>query len=488
MRHLHPAHFLFVIFLTLFFVVPDFVTDTISLITSFFMKNFGSIVLLINIFFIGLCLYIALGRYSHIRLGGQEEKPQFSRLSWFSMLFAAGMGAGLLFYGAAEPLQHFHNPPPMLGTGHDIAEKARHALIMTYFHWGIHAWALYGISAICIAYFTFRRQKAMLPSASISSKKSIMMMIDIVAILAVIFGLVSSLLHGVAQLSGGVEVIFGYDVTQVGTIAILVLLFICFMVSAATPLGKGIKILSNINIAIAFGVMIFVFLVGQTSFITDVFVTSIGDYLTEFTMLSFNLRPFTPESQWTESWSITSFLWWVSWSPFVGVFIARISRGRTLREFMAAVVLLPTLASFFWFSIFGGSALYFDIFSAIPFTEIQRENFESLIFVFMSKFPLYEVTSIIVTILIFIFLVTSADSGTFVLGMFTSEGSLEPSIRQRLFWGTIIGLVSLIVLMSGKDIAFFRALSTLGAIPYLFIMLYQSLLFIKEIHKEKITS
>ena len=486
MRYLHPSHVLFIIFLAVFFLAPDAMTTQISIASASFAQHMGGMVLVANIFFVGLCLYIAFGRYKHIRLGGQDEQPQFSRASWFSMLFAAGMGAGLLFYGAAEPLQHFHNPPPLLDGDKLMADRARHALVITYFHWGFHAWAIYGVAAICVAYFTFRANKAMLPSAPITDKKPFMMVIDTIAILAVIFGLVSSLLHGVAQLTSGFETSFGLDVSDRGGPLILFALFICFMASSATPLGKGIKILSNINIVIALGLMLFVFVLGQTSFILDVFVTSIGDYLRKFTFLSFNLRPFVSDNRWTEDWSITYLLWWISWSPFVGVFIARISRGRTLREFIAAVVIVPTLASLFWFAVFGGSALYFDMFSTMPFTPEQREYFESIIFIFMSKFPLYDVTSVVVMFLIFIFLVTSADSGTFVLGMFTSGGSLEPSVKQRLFWGSVIGLVTLIVLLSGEDIAFFRALSILGAIPFLFIMLYQSFLFIKSIRKEQV--
>ena len=486
MRHLHPAHLFFVAFLLLFFLYPDNTTSIISDITSMFSQYLGGFVLLSCIFFVGLCAYIAFGRYGHIRLGAQDERPQFSTLSWFSMLFAAGMGAGLLFYGSAEPLQHFHNPPPSLAAHTSIPDQARHAMVLTYLHWGIHAWAIYATAALCIAYFTFRAHKVMLPSAAITDKKPVRMVIDTIAILAVIFGIVSSLLHGVAQVLSGFSEYFGIETTQIHGVIVLTALFICFMASAATPLGKGIKILSNINILIAFLLMIFVFSIGQTSFIFDLFIAGIGDYIQEFVFLSFNVRPFVGDNKWTEDWTITYLLWWISWSPFVGVFIARISRGRTLREFICAVVLLPTIVSLFWFAIFGGSALYFDMFSNIPFTEIQRENFESMIFVFMSKFPLSEVTSLVTIILIFIFLVTSADSGTFVLGMFTSGGSLEPSVRQRLFWGIVIGLVSFLVFTTSQDLAFFRALSTLGAVTYLFIMLCQSFIFIKEIRKENL--
>ena len=486
MRHLHPSHLFFTIFLILFFVYPDIVTENISYVTSSFVRYFGGFVLVCCAFFIGLCSYFAFGRFSGIRLGGQDERPQFSMLSWCSMLFAAGMGAGLIFYGAAEPLLHFTQPPPSLQEDKLVADHARFAMAVTYFHWGIHAWALYGIAALSIAYFSFRHQKPMLPSAMITDKKPYKMVIDTIAILAVIFGLVSTLVQGVSLLSSGLENYIGDTITQAHGVVILLILFTAFMFSAATPIGKGIKVLSNINILIAISLMAFIFFAGQTSFVLDMFVTGIGDYLKEFTMLSFNVRPLLDENDWTGSWTITYFLWWAAWCPFVGVFIARISRGRTLKEFMIAVVIIPTVASMFWFATFGGNTLYFEIFSEMPFTEAQKDNFEGIIYALLSKFPLAEFLPLVVMVLIFIFLVTSADSGTFVLGMFTSNGNLEPPISQRLFWGIVLGLVSLCVFIGGEDLAFFRALSILGAIPYLFIMLWQAYIFIKRIRQDNI--
>lgn len=481
---LHPAHVLFLVLVALGALAPGEVESAISGITQWFEHSFGWLVLLVSVFFLGLCSYIAFGPYGHVRLGGADEKPQFSTLSWFAMLFAAGMGAGLVFYGAAEPLLHFVNPPPSMGVITEPAEKARRAMAISFFHWGLHAWALYAMAAITVAYFTFHRHTPLLPSVPITNHPWGRMAIDSFAVLAVVFGLVASLCQGVLQVSHGVSMYLpNMDNGTFLQLIVLGILFLCYMVSASTGIGKGIKILSDINIAVAILLMLFVLFAGPTSFIMESFVSGIGDYLDSFIHLSFNVRHFSDAGGWTESWTITYFLWWISWGPFVGVFIARISRGRTLKEFMLGVILAPTLFSAFWFATMGGTAIYREVFDMAGLAA-QATQVEATTYAVLATLPLAEITPLVALTLLFVFLVTSADSGTYVLGMFTSHGDLSPPVRQRLFWGVMVGAVTAAALYVGGTVGFFKSVAVFGAIPFLFIMLLQSYHLIKALKQD----
>ena len=474
MPKLHPAHLLFVLLVTAGITYPEEIATFVTLATQWFEHNFGWLVLLICAFFVGFCVYIAFSRYGSLRLGGPEEEPQFSTASWLAMLFAAGMGAGLVFYGAAEPLLHYMDPPPQDRFVLEGSGEARHAMVISYFHWGIHAWAIYAVAALSIAYFTFHRHTSLLPSIPITNHPLGSMAINSFAALAVVFGLVSSLSQGVLQVSDGI-------ISHVPTLSdpltvklgVLAALFCCYMYSASTGIGKGIKTLSDINLIIALVLMAFVLFAGPTQFIMESFVSGIGDYLDKFVYLSFNVRHFTDPGGWTESWTITYFLWWISWGPFVGVFIARISRGRTLKQFMLGVILVPTIFSALWFATLGGTAIHLEMLDQPGFGDVVS-TMERTTYAVLSTLPLAEVTTIVVLLLLFIFLVTSADSGTYVLGMFTTQGDLNPSVRQRLFWGVMVGLVTTGAILTGGSIAFFRSLAVAGAIPYLIIMLLQT--------------
>ncbi len=484
MPKLHPAHICFIAIIVLGVLYPQQIADGLSAVTQWFEHAFGWFVLLACAFFVGLCTYIAFSDYGQLRLGGPDEKPQFSTLSWFAMLFAAGIGAGLVFYGAAEPLLHYVNPPPAMKAVTETAEQARRAMAISYFHWGLHAWSIYAVAALSIAYYTFHRQTPLLPSVPITAHPVGKIMIDSFAILAVVFGLVASLTQGVLQVSRGVEnhIVHTGDALWI-QLAVLAALFVCYMYSASTGIGKGIKILSDINIIIAVLLMLFILFAGPTHFIMESFVTGIGDYLDKFIFLSFNVRHFSDAGGWTESWTITYFLWWVSWGPFVGVFIARISRGRTLKEFMLGVVLAPSIFSAFWFATLGGTSIYLETI-ADPGFGVVVENLESTTYALLNRLPMSEITSVVVVLLLFIFLVTSADSGTYVLGMFTSDGNLNPPVRQRLFWGVVVGLVTSGALMTGAGLPFFRSLAVIGAIPYLFIMLWQVYHLLKALRED----
>lgn len=473
---LHPAHYLFVAVIAIGALFPAEISNGLSASIAWFEHQFGWLVLLACVFFVGFSVYVAFGPYGHLRLGGPDEEPQFSRGSWLAMLFAAGMGAGLVFYGAAEPLLHFMNPPPSMKGIFSEAETARRAMVITYFHWGIHAWAIYAMAALSIAYFTFHRHRKLLPSAPITDHPLGRAAVDSFAILAVVFGLVASLSQGVLQVSDGAMRFTGAIAGEHGErnyhLIVLVILFMGYMASASTGLGKGIKVLSDINVTVAIVLMLFILFAGPTHFIMESFVSGIGDYLDRFVFLSFNVRHFSDPGGWTESWTITYFLWWISWAPFVGVFIARISRGRTLKEFICGVILVPTVFSAFWFATLGGTSLHLEMFDQPGFGHVV-ENLEQTTYALLGTMQYSDLTTGVVVLLLFIFLVTSADSGTYVLGMFTADGALVPPVRQRLFWGVVVGLATAAALMATDSILFLRSIAAVGAIPYLFIMLWQ---------------
>lgn len=481
---LHPAHFLFIAIVVFGALLPKGAEQALTAITKWFEHSFGWLVLLVCAFFVCFCFYIAFGKYGSLRLGGPDERPQFSTLSWLAMLFAAGMGAGLVFYGAAEPLLHYMKPPPAVHMITEGAEQARRAMVISYFHWGIHAWAIYAVAALSIAYFTFHRNSVMLPSVPIGSHPWVNVAIDSFAVMAVVFGLVASLANGILQISDGVRGVAGVALDDI-TLKLLILLtlFVAYMASASTGIGKGIKILSDINISVAILLMLFVLFCGPTHFIMESFVSGIGDYLDSFTYLTFNVRHFSDAGGWTERWTITYFLWWVSWGPFVGVFIARISRGRTLKEFLLGVILVPTLFSALWFATLGGTAIHLEMIDQPGFGEVVS-TVERTTFAVLETLPMSEITSLAVLFLLFIFLVTSADSGTYVLGMFTTNGALNPSVWQRLFWGVMIGVVTAGTILTGEGSSFFRSFAVVGSIPYLFIMLWQTYGLWKAIRKD----
>lgn len=480
-EHIRISHLLFLFLLGFGLAYPQKTADSLGEVTHFFGSAFDWLIVLSCSGFLIFCVVLGFGRFGHIRLGEQDEKPQFSTASWLAMLFAAGMGTGLVFYGAAEPLYHAVSPPPAPdGSVLAPALAARRAMVLTHVHWGLHAWAIYAVCALSIAYFTFRHQQPMLASAPLHALwpqkhlQPLMGLVNLISVLAVVFGLVASLAQGVLQLGNGLDRFSSGDATTQRYLLILAALAVCYTLSALTGLGKGIKILSDINLMVCTALMLFVLFLGPTHFVMETFATSLGDYLSRFIDLGLNLRHYSGNEQWAENWTITYFLWWIAWGPFVGVFVARISRGRTIRQFIKGVLFVPTLFSVLWFSTLGGSAIYMHMHGGVALGEITLADMSVTTFALLEQLPLTPITQGVTLLLLFIFLVTSADSGSYVLGMFTSGGPTNPPTFQKLFWGSMVAIVTAGVLLSGKDITFIRAIAMVGAVPYLFIMMLQS--------------
>lgn len=472
-------------------VSPDSLSGSAQALTSFCLTKLGWFYLLLCTFLVFVAGYFAFGPYGNIVLGQDDEVPEFGLGSWLAMLFAAGMGAGLLFWGVAEPMYHFMSPPGMAG---GTPEAAIQAMVITNLHWGLHAWSAYGVSALIIAYFGFRKLEPNLLSSPIRKSfthmwpnqiNRVCQIVDIIAVLAVIFGVAGSLAMGIMLMNTGLNVVFESIPanSSVVQMILLTLVAIAFMTSASTGLDQGIKILSNLNMIIAVFILLFVVFLGPIQFIFEVFVNTLGTYMTQLIRMSFKMFPYKGLSGWTAGWTLTYLIWWVAWGPFVGIFIARISRGRTIRQFILGVVLVPTLFSMFWFSAFGGTALNIELFGSGGLGDIVLQDLTKGLFTFFSYFPFSDIVNLLALFLIFVFLITSADSATFVVGMMTSNGSLNPATKLKLTWGVIITILTVSTLLGG-GISVAKAIAITGAIPFSVILLLQFVAFMRTIKND----
>jgi glycine betaine transporter len=466
---------------------PDNMTGTMLGFTNYLLNGAAWYWLLICSGFLFLSTYLAFGPYGKIRLGRDDEEPEFSTPSWIAMLFAGGMGSGLLFWGVAEPVYHFRDPPGMTG---GTAEAAREAMVITNLHWGLHAWAIYGVCALVIAYFTFRRRERSMISTPIlalfkgPSGKPIGQIADILGVLAVVFGLAGSLAMGTLSVRSGLGFAYGAPETLTTSIGILVALYVCYMLSATTGVDKGIKILSNLNMIVAIALMVMVMFAGPTEFIFETFLNTIGEYFTRVVTLSFRMFPYEGLTAWMTSWTLTYLIWWIAWGPFIGIFVARISRGRTIREFCFGVIVVPTLFSMLWFAVFGGAGIYIELFGGGGLVDVVFEDVSRALFTFFDYFPGTVVLNTLAVALVFIFLVTSADSGTFVLAMMTSEGKLNPPLSHKMVWGTLIAIITVGTIFT-QSVSVAKAMAIAGALPFSVILLLQVIGFMREIRRER---
>lgn len=467
-------------------ISPNSMTGSAQAFTSYLLNGAGWMWLAMCSGFLLLGGYMAFGPYGNIRLGRDDEEPEFDTASWIAMLFAGGMGSGLLVWGAAEPMYHFVSPPGMEG---ETAEAAREALVITNLHWGLHAWSIYGCCALVIAYFTFRRNEPSMISTPIKhvfkgrAGENVGKAADILGVLSVVFGLAGSLAMGALAVRSGM--FYAFDTPQNNTMSMIILaaLFVCYMLSATTGVDKGIKILSNLNMVLTVAIMLLVIFAGPTQFIMETFVDSIGQYFSAIITKSFTLYPFEGLTGWTSGWTLTYLIWWLAWGPFIGIFVARISRGRTIREFIFGVVLVPTMFSMLWFAAFGGAGFYIEMFGGGGLKEIIFEDVFAALFAFLGYFPGGALLAGLAAMLLFIFLVTSADSGTFVLSMMTTDGNLNPPVVQKMIWGILIAVLTFSTLVT-ESVQVAKAMAITGAIPFAVIVLLQIVGFMREIRKE----
>ncbi len=448
-------------------------------------NSFGWYYLVIVSMFVFVCFYLLVSPIGRIKLGKQEDKPEFSRPTWLAMLFSAGVGIGLIFYGTAEPISHYavSSPTGQVGTDQGIKDAMR----FTFFHWGIHAWAIYGSIALALAYFTFRKGELSLISRTLRpligkhADGAVGKAIDVIAVISTVIGIATTLGFGAMQINGGLSYLFGVPSTMTSQTVIILVVTVLFMVSVLTGLSKGIKILSNVNMGLSAVLFLIVFIFGPTLFTLNLFTDTVGEYLQNFINMSFRIAPLNEETRsWINGWTIFYWAWWIAWAPFVGVFIARVSKGRTIREFVVCVLLVPSLIGFLWFSVFGSAAIVTERSGLLSISSLATE--ESL-FGVLEGFPFSMVLSILAILIIVTFFVTSADSGTFVLGMMTSNGSQNPSTPIKITWGVFLSITALALLYSGGLQALQNTM-IIAALPFSVIMGLMVVSLLKSLNQE----
>ena len=495
-NRIDPTVFYVSLFVVLAFVAWGVLfTDNISTVTgailTYLMTNFGWVFILSTLGFLIFMLYLAFSRYGSIRLGRDDERPEFRTVSWIAMMFSAGMGIGLMFFGVAEPMYHFGAPPHGLAKANTPA-AAETAMQFTYFHWAFHPWAIYAVVALTIAYFTFRKGS---PNLVSSAFRPILgdrverwpgKTLDILAIFATLFGSCTSLGLGALQMNSGLN--FIWDVPQTTTVAIIIIAIVTalFIVSAVSGVERGIQWLSNVNMVLAVLLLLFVLFMGPTLYIANTLVSSIGNYLFNLIPMSFTTAANGDEA-FLSSWTIFYWVWWASWGPFVGTFIARISRGRTIREFTFGVLLVPSLVSFLWFAVFGGAAMNLDLFGGANIAQAVAEGQEAALFSTLAQFPLASMTSFIAILLVGIFFISGADAASVVMGMLSSRGTLNPKGTIVALWGTLTGAAAAVALLFG-GLEGLQTVAIIAGAPFALVMIGMVYSLFKSLREERVPS
>lgn len=467
-----PSVFLITAMIITTLLLGDQAEEIFSTIQSAITDNAGWLfVIAVNVFIV-FSLFIAFSRFGDIRLGGKDAEPDFSTMAWFAMLFSAGMGIGIMFWSVAEPVFHYLSPPMAEG---ETVEAAQQAMNLTYLHWGFHAWAIYAVVGLSLGYFAFNRglplsfRSVFYPLIGDRIKGWMGDVIDVLAVLATLFGLATSLGLGVLQVSAGLNHVFGLPDNIFLQVGIIVAITGVATVSVVLGIDKGVRVLSELNVRIAALFLLFMILVGPTIFIMDSFIQNFGGYFSSVATFSFWTESYAG-TNWQGSWTIFYWAWWISWSPYVGMFIARISKGRSVKEFILGVLIVPSIVTFLWMSAFGSSAINLEMNGIGNLGDAVNNNVATALFVFLEQFPLGMITSVIAIVLILSFFVTSSDSGSLVIDGLTSGGKLDAPVGQRIFWAQTEGLVAAILLIGGGLSALQTASISTG-LPFVLILL-----------------
>ena len=459
-----------------------------SMIETQFSSRAWFIMLSVS-FMLVVCTWIAFSRHGSLVLGKEGDTPEFSTVSWLTMLFAAGMGVGLLYWGTAEPLTHFL----AISKSNIVDDAANGALFVTNFHWGLHAWAIYALTGLVMAYFGFRLDCPYLVGAPIEKvfgdghlATSVAWLCNLLAIVAIAIGLGGSVAMGVFQIKDGLDALFGLQDSGTWlTGTIFAALCLSFLPPLVMDLGRGMAILSNTAMAIAGGLLVFILLAGPTHFIMGGVVEAVGEYIGGAFVHGFRTLTFMDKfaENWFHSWTLTYMVWWLAWAPFVGVFIARISKGRTIREFILGVVLVPTAFSVLWFGVFGSVGFYAALRTDLPILQLVENQPSAVTFFVLNQFPMPSLTIAAVVVAAALFIVTSVVSAAFVLGMFSTGGNLNPGSRVKLSWGLVLAALGLVMILSGS-IGAIKSIIALGALPFVFIVLVLVVCLLKALKTE----
>ena len=439
-------------------------------------KNAGWFLIIAANVFVVAALYFAFGKFGNLRIGGADAKPEFTKFGWYAMLLSAGMGIGLLFWSVAEPVSHLHNPSPLFGVeGLSTAESAQAAMATTFFHWGIHPWAVYAVVGLGLAFFAYNRglpltiRSVFYPLIGNKIYGFWGNIIDILSVMATLIGLATSLGLGVAQVNAGLNYLFDVQISVSVQVALVVGITGLATTSVVMGLDGGVKRLSEINMVLAGVFLVFILIAGPTVYILSGFTQNIGYYLSNIIEMSLWTETFK-NTNWQAGWTIFYWAWWISWSPFVGMFIARISKGRTVREFILSVMLIPSLLSFFWMSVFGGTAIFLETNGITDILSAVNIDSSLALFSMVDALPLSGISSVVGVVLVTVFFVTSSDSGSLVVDHLTSGGKLDSPIPQRVFWAVMEGVVAAALIIGGGLVALQTA-SVITGLPFAIILL-----------------
>ncbi|VEG49169.1 choline/carnitine/betaine transport [Mycolicibacterium chitae] len=475
-----------VAFLVWGFVDTEALASASSSALGWVIDNTGWLFVLTATGFVVFVVWLALSRYGNIPLGRDDEEPEFRTVSWIAMMFSAGMGIGLMFFGVAEPLSHFTDPPP--GTGSPTVEAA---MATTLFHWTLHPWAIYAVVGLAISYGVYRKGRLQLISAAFEpligdrANGAWGKVIDMLAIFATLFGSAASLGLGALQIRSGLGIVAGIGETgNTILIVIITILTMAFVLSAVSGIARGIQWLSNINMVLATLLALFVFVVGPTVFVLNLLPTALGSYFQDLAMMSARTGAEGAEvNAWLESWTIFYWAWWISWTPFVGMFIARISRGRTIRQFVAGVLLVPSVVSLIWFCVFGGAAIREQQQGA----DLAGEgSVEEQLFSLLAQYPWAAAVSVVVMLLVAIFFVSGADAASIVMGSLSERGTIAPSRPTVIFWGCATGAVAAVMLLVGGADALtgLQSITIIAAVPFVLVMVGLAVALVRDLSSD----
>ncbi|KIF00574.1 hypothetical protein PL81_40430, partial [Streptomyces sp. RSD-27] len=453
------------------------------------LNNFAWLFVTAADVFLVLCVVLAVSRFGRIRLGADDSEPEFGNLAWIAMMFSAGMGIGLMFYGVGEPLTHYLAPPPASGAAPRTGDAARASLDYSFFHWTLTPWAIYGIAGLALAYATFRKGRGNRLSSAfvplIGARRAAGWpgrAVDLLAVFATVFGTATSLGLGALQVSEGLGITTGIEDSTGVQLTVIGSLSAAFVLSAFSGLHKGVKWLSTLNVVLAAALMAFVFLLGPTVYVLDVIPASVGSYLHELLPMASRTGAFTDRT-WLGAWTIFYWAWWLSWAPFVGTFIARISHGRTIREFLIGVLLVPSGATVVWFCVMGGTAIRLDSTGAADLASKAKEGAEASLFAMLDALPLGTLTSWVAMALVMTYFITSADSASLVMGSLTSRGSLHPPTWLVVTWGVLMAAVAAVLLVAG-GLKSLQTATILVALPFVVVMLLLCWALLRELRED----
>lgn len=444
--------------------------------------------MLVTTGFILVALFLIFGPYGKIKLGKPDDKPEYSYFTWFAFLFTAGMGVGLVFYGVTEPVTHYYSPP---SAEPETVAAAEQSMQYTLFHWGFHPWSTYAVLALALAYFKFRHRAPALISSAFApligdrAKGGWGIAIDTLAVFATVFGIATSLGLGATQITAGLNFTFdGIPNNFTVNLIVIIIITALFMLSATTGINRGIRYLSWTNVVLAIGLMVFVFILGSSTQMIESFTTTLGNYLQNLPSMTFSTNAFEGDRGFLNDWTLFYWAWWIGWSPFVGTFIARVSRGRTIREFVIGVTAVPVIFSAFWFSVFGIAGLEMDISQGGMIHQLMNEVGEEVaLFAFLESSPMASIVIGVAVLLISCFFITSADSGTFVLSMLTTGGKLNPNMGIKVIWGLILAAIATVLLWSGGLSALEMAM-LIAAFPFAILMILMTISLFKALISE----